>query len=624
MKRRKQLQLALAERREKAERNVVDALNTDMCQQQSANELKLAEHHKQQVVKAEMDLIRQALEHVDQPDVYVIVKRVLSKRHQEEADQLEDRFGLEREELLIKCPADQRDLALADWEYRYNQAKVNLKSTHYTELIDYLEKFNPEAAEQVTRKNAEIDAKRRQYEQDEAKLTRKLDLELAEFEYAQAAEMTAKLAAEEKTFEVELMAERERLLRQMENDTVAEEKTKEEERAKKEELEEAIKRGANENEMASILEKWTKQEDKKAQEVALAQIQRKQEIDKRLQARKQNHRTVVTESLTQEKKTKRKELELANIEAKAVVLEKLDEIDDQLTKQAVELIEEVAVAENNNEETGNKLSDEQFEAKLKASTLVETLNLLKQYLPNENIDELYTCDDYSSDVIPCLSESLDRHEKLALRFSRCISCLLSALELMRPISILVASSLPRNERLNANPFLHAYSYDSVNRILYLRRDFLATVSPGTISVAVQHAAAHIYSGDLRSDNEPRFRARLSLVLSSVANFMLKVRAGDQAIDLNGKNVEKRQTKFYRLCSVFDENDNLVTTSQMKLIFNDNSRIHVDDVANELEAVNRKIAQTSRLGDVVSDELREKQVSLQQVQHSRNTGQNINF
>merc|ERR1712241_369677 len=94
---------------------------------------------------------------------------------------------------------------------------------------------------------------------------------------------------------------------------------------------------------------------------------------------------------------------------------------------------------------------------------------------------------------------------------------------MRPISILVASSLPRNETLIANPFLHAYSYDSVNRILYVRREFLAQATPGTISVAVQHACAHIHSGDLRSDNEPRFRAHLSRVLSSVATFMLKLR-----------------------------------------------------------------------------------------------------
>lgn len=540
MKRRKQLQLALAARRKKAERDVVDKLNGDMCQQQSANEMKLAEHHKQQVVRAEMDLIRQALEAVqDQPDVYGIVKRVLAKRHQEEANQLEDRFGLEREELLIKCSADQRDVALADWEYRYNQDKVNLKSTHYTELVDYLEKFSPEAAKQVTRKNAEIDAKRRQYEQDEAKLAQQLEHELAEFERAQAAEMAAKLAEEEKKIDADLRAERERLLKELENETVAKEKAAEEEREKAKELEEAKKRGADENEMASILEKWSEQEDKRAQEATLAQIQRKREIEKRLQARKQTHTMDVTENLEKEKETKRKEIELANIEAKAVVLEKLDHVDDQMTKQAVEVIEEVVVAEtsSNKESSNEQLSEEQFEAKLKASTLVETLNLLKQYLPNDTIDELYTVDDdnYSDDVHPCLSESLDRHEKLALRFARCISSLLSALDLMRPISLLVASSLPRqNATLLANPFLHAYSYDSVNRILYVRRDFLAKATPGTISVAVQHACAHIHSGDLRSDNEPRFRAHLSRVLSSVAAFMLKLREdGSSSIDLNG-------------------------------------------------------------------------------------------
>merc|ERR1739838_122290 len=96
-----------------------------------------------------------------------------------------------------KSSPEERDLALADWEYRYNQAKVNLKSTHYTELVDYLEKFNPETARQVERKNAEIDVKRKQYEQDEQKLAQKLDAELAQFEKTQNEEIYKKLRVEE-------------------------------------------------------------------------------------------------------------------------------------------------------------------------------------------------------------------------------------------------------------------------------------------------------------------------------------------------------------------------------------------------------------------------------------------
>ena len=57
---------------------------------------------------------------------------------------------------------------------------------------------------------------------------------------------------------------------------------------------------------------------------------------------------------------------------------------------------------------------------------------------------------------------------------------------------------------------------------------------------------------------------------------------------------------------------------MKLIFNGNKQINDNlDVANELESVNQAIARASRLGDVVSDELRQKQVTLQQIQRSRN-------
>ena len=531
MKRRKQLEKTLAARRKKAERTLVESLNDEMNNQQSVNEMKLAEHHKQQVVQAEIELIRQALETADNPDVYTIVKQVLSKRHQDEANQLEDRFGIEREELLIKSSPEERDLVLADWEYRYNQAKVNLKSTHYSELVDYLEKFNPETARQVERKNAEIDAKRKQYEKDEQKLAQKLEADLAQFEKAQNEEMAEKLRLEAEKMDLELEAERQKLLREVEDEISANEKAKAEEKAKEKEIEEAKKRGANENEMQSILEKWTEQEDKNKQDKKLLQIQRKQAIEARLQRKKAAQTEAVSAKLEEEKQLKKKEIELANIEAKAEVLAEIDQVDDQLTQQAVEVIE--SVVEDKIEDKDKPLTEDQFEAKLKASSLVETLNLLKEHLPNDNLDELFPTDEFSSEIIPCLSENLNRQEKLTLKFARCIASLLSALDLMRPISVLVAVSMPRNTEITSNPFVHAYSYDSVNRILYLRRAFLAS-SPGTISVAIQHACAHINSGDLRSDNEPRFRSQLSIVLASVASFFLKLRAENNHVDLNRK------------------------------------------------------------------------------------------
>ena len=74
-----------------------------------------------------------------------------------------------------------------------------------------------------------------------------------------------------------------------------------------------------------------------------------------------------------------------------------------------------------------------------------------------------------------------------------------------------------------------------HRFLDARSQFCTKISnsPGTVSVAIQHACAHIKSGDLRSDNEPTFRAQLALVLSTVASFFLKLRSGEDAPNLNG-------------------------------------------------------------------------------------------
>ena len=364
-----------------------------------------------------------------------------------------------------------------------SEAKVNLKSTHYNELVNYLEKFNPEAAKQVEKKNQEIESKKRQYQREEKELEAKLAAELDNFEQSQKIEMDEKLRLEEEKLDIELQKEREKLMANFEQELKKQENEKLAAAQKEKEIEEAKKRGATEDEMRSILENWSENEDKALQEQKLLQIQRKQEIDARLRARKQRHIEAVSEKLEEEKEIKKKEIELNNIEEKAQVLAEIDQVDNKKTEQAVSVIETI-VDEKPVVDSVRPLTEDQFEAKLKASSLIQTLNLLKSHLPNDSIEELYTTDEFSTDILPCLSADLDRQEKITLKFARCISGLLSALELIRPISVLVAKSFPKQSSLKANPFLHAYTYDSVNRILYLRRSFLRVVRNFYFSIKV--------------------------------------------------------------------------------------------------------------------------------------------
>merc|ERR1719285_196929 len=154
------------------------------------------------------------------------------------------------------------------------------------------------------------------------------------------------------------------LRREVEEELFANEKAKAEEKEKEKEIQEAKKRGANEDEMQSILEKWTEQEDKNKQDKKLLQIQRKQAIEARLQKKKAAQTEAVSAKLEKEKQLKQEEIELANIQAKVEVLAEIDQVDNQLTQQAVEVIE--CVVENKIEDKDKPLTEDQFEAKLKA------------------------------------------------------------------------------------------------------------------------------------------------------------------------------------------------------------------------------------------------------------------
>merc|ERR1712227_232127 len=122
-------------------------------QQENENRKALDTARKNSRKKQEMSAIKTELGQNETKDAIKIVKSVLDTRHKEELAQLEDRYGAEREQLLIDCPKEERIKVLSDWEYRMNCGVVKLKQTHYDELIQYLEQVAPTTAETIRENN---------------------------------------------------------------------------------------------------------------------------------------------------------------------------------------------------------------------------------------------------------------------------------------------------------------------------------------------------------------------------------------------------------------------------------------------------------------------------------------
>ena len=98
-------------------------------EQEDANKVDLKNKRKENTQRAEINLIKTQMNQSDKPEPLKIVKSVLDARHKKELADLEDKFGQEREELLLNCDPNERIKVLSDWEYRMNKGKSYLQTT---------------------------------------------------------------------------------------------------------------------------------------------------------------------------------------------------------------------------------------------------------------------------------------------------------------------------------------------------------------------------------------------------------------------------------------------------------------------------------------------------------------
>ena len=260
IRRRTMLEAALRKRRRQQLISNSNAGEVTKQTQEVENKKEMESVKKTNIQKSELEVIKAGIQENGGDDAIKIVKSVLDARHQEELAELEDFYGIEREQLLIDCAEEDRIKVLSDWEYRMNMDVVKLRQVHYDELIKYLEQVSPKTAESIKANNEKREQKKIEIEKYQQELDKNFKQEREQWENEQNLIIEKKLRTKEEEFEAELQKE----LNVLENLIVPEntmqimhEKCEQEMVAA---VEKAKTNGASQDEIDDIINKWQTQQ----------------------------------------------------------------------------------------------------------------------------------------------------------------------------------------------------------------------------------------------------------------------------------------------------------------------------------------------------------------------------
>jgi len=260
IRRRAKLEAALRQRRRKRLTENASEADVAIKKQEAENKKDMEIVKKKNIQKSELAVIKAGIKENGGDDAIKIVKSVLDARHQEELAELEDRYGIEREQLLLDCPEEDRIKVLSDWEYRMNMDIVKLRQVHYDELIKYLEQVSPKTAESIKANNEKREKKKREIENYQKELDENFKNEREKWEADQNKLMEDKLRAKEDEFDAELQKELEALEKLKENKSDVDDIRKKLEGDMRAAVEAAKANGASQDEIDQIMNNWQNQE----------------------------------------------------------------------------------------------------------------------------------------------------------------------------------------------------------------------------------------------------------------------------------------------------------------------------------------------------------------------------
>jgi hypothetical protein len=126
------------------------------------------------------------------------------------------------------------------------------------------------------------------------------------------------------------------------------------------------------------------------------------------------------------------------------------------------------------------------------------------------------------ELVPLGLGELSAKEFISYRFGCFVAELLSTTCRFPTVSLLVASKIPSNDGWRGNAYQNSFSWDAKSGIVFIRRQRLETA--GELAVALVHVLAHVHSGSMANDSDPKFMREFHRALRVLCDEIFFLRA----------------------------------------------------------------------------------------------------
>lgn len=494
-------------------------------------------------------------------------QKLSAEEKQEKRAELLNRQHLEQAKLERQLAEEEghiREGALKDWEVEFARAKLTLKEKHYKEFAEALRDFSPdhpsirnaeESSRELEKVRDELDKRRKEKEDEmrreqeafEKSEEKRLEAEMAAF--AKELDMETKLETEKQEKNLEALARRK-------DELIQENKQK-----LKDDLEKMKANGASKEEQDRLIREHEKSTDQMVARLEADRLRMQGNLQDKLKRRRQEklkqHEGEVRDHLAEQKaelesqqRNDRARLQTdeivtlsetlnmdglsKRIDALPLLADSLSPVQSSETQKssATEPTSAVSDASQQKEmpaafSMAAPLNEAELTALLMASPLYKKLETMKKAVAGGNfksapsvasgeshVDERDMSWENDTEFKPVDLNKLAARHFVVYKFGCHVADLISRRCQHSPLTLLLAETIPsktQKEQLPRNMYRNSFTFDANNRILYIRAARLEPV--GDFLLVLVHCLAHVKSGDLRDDSNPKFIKEYQRALS---------------------------------------------------------------------------------------------------------------
>lgn len=362
------------------------------------------------------------------------------------------------------------------------------------------------------------------------------------FEHAQNALLKEAMQEFEKELEVEEENEKDKLQKSM---AALQEERNRILAGRKEKIQERVTQFSDDA-GEKLLQSYNKDTQKLVNKIDAQKIRMEADLQERLRKRRGSklqikelaiQKDILAERLKAEEKAKLERQKLAEEEAER--LESLQyELEATMSVPEVIAEEEETTSEQSviPQQSQLPLSQQEITRLILATPLYQKLEHIKTALTQGHLahTSMVTIDDGYIDQLDTQwtgdtelhvldLNSLSPRHFVVYKFGCCVMRSLEAINGHEPITLLIADKIPPNHAYHHNSFRNSFSFDSRNKIMYVRLERLENV--GTFLLVLIHTLAHIKTGSFENDTEHSFTREFYHALSLICNdlFLSKYR-----------------------------------------------------------------------------------------------------